>query len=289
MEKEILVTVIVPAYNHEKYVIECLESIHHQTYRGFQWIVVDDCSKDNTPHILKENQEKYGYQLILHENNMGISETLTQTIKDFAKGKYISCCASDDAWLPDKLQKQVDFMESHPEYAQCYGDCYEIDTESNVIGLCDNTNFRDGYIFEDILCIKFHPPVNYMTKKEVLEEMGYYPEGVIAEDFRMNCLIAKKYSIGYIREPLSYYRIEQLQKKRNPISLYDSHLETIKLFKEEPIFKKALQLHYYRCWVELSNFKISKIESLKYFIPSLIFFYQRNFLVGIYHFFFRWK
>lgn len=92
-EERQIVTVIVPAYNYEKYIIECLDSIHEQTFRNFQWIVVDDGFKYAIPQILRYNQEKYGYPLILQENKE-VSQKLTDTIKNYTAGKYLCICIS---------------------------------------------------------------------------------------------------------------------------------------------------------------------------------------------------
>ena len=139
---EYLVTVLVPAYNHELYIIDCLEAIHHQTYRDFQWIVVDDCSTDRTPELLKENQSKYGYELILHKKNIGISATLTETIRDFVKGEYLTMCASDDMYLPSKIEEQLCFLRNNPQYKMCYSRSLPINTQSEVLEDNDPSQYR---------------------------------------------------------------------------------------------------------------------------------------------------
>lgn len=283
-----LITVIVPAYNHEKYILECLDSISKQTFRDFQWIVVDDGSKDNTPHILRDNQEKYDYQLIIQKNK-GLSQTLTDTIKEYAEGRYLCICASDDYWCTDKLEKQVAFMETHIECAMCYGRTYNVDANSKVLGLENYVNYKGGMIFEDIIMQTFHPPVNYMIRIDILSELGYYKAGVIAEDFYMNCLIAYKYPIGYIPEILGYYRIAELQSKRDPYLLYKSHEDTINMFKNETIYSKAYSLHCMRCFMMLSVYKRYKFLSLKYFGHTLESLFTVDALRGFYHLICFWK
>lgn len=284
----IIITVIVPAYNHQKYILECLDSIYKQTYHNFQWIVVDDGSIDNTPILLKNNQEKYGYQLILQKNK-GLAQTLTDTISQYACGKYICICASDDYWCESKLEIQLHYMECHFDYAMCYGQTYEVDTDSNIICVGDSSKYKDGIVFNDIITQKFHPPVNYMIRKNILEEFDYYPQGIIAEDFYMNCLISSKYKVGYIPKILGYYRIEKLQKKRDPLILHESHKYTIDLFKDKPIYKKAIKLYYMRAFYSLSIFSSYKLISIKYAFRSILFAHKTLYLKGIYHFIFSWK
>lgn len=258
-----LITVIVPCYNHEKYIVECLASIYDQTYKEFQWIVVDDGSKDNCPEILKKYQSEFGYELILQENK-GVAQTLTDTIKNYAIGKYISLCASDDFWVSEKLEWQLDFMENNPECAMCYGRCYEVDADSKTLPVVMQHNLRGGYVFEDIICQKFHPPVNYMIKLEVLNEFGYFKNGVVAEDFYMNCLIASKYPIGFMDKYLSYYRVERLDKKRDPYVLLKSHRETIDLFKNYDIYRKAAYLSTVRNAYILACYTKYKLVAMQY-------------------------
>lgn len=284
-----LITVIVPSYNHRRYITECLNSIKNQTYHNFQWIVVDDGSKDGSQDFLKEKQEEYGYELYLQKNK-GVSATLTDMIKNHAKGKYIACCASDDKWLPEKLQIQIDYMENHPECAMCFGRTYSMDENSRITGE-DNEfvrYYRGGKVFDDIITQRFHPPVNYMIRRDVLAAIGFFPQGVIAEDFYMNCKISHDYELGYIPRFLGYYRIAPLQKKRDPLLMLKSHEETILHFKEESIFNKALLLHQVRVFCTLSYFTKYKFLSLKYLTSTIKIGDFKHLLRGVYNLFIHW-
>ena len=280
---EELITVIVPCYNHEKYIIECLESINNQTYRDFQWIVIDDGSKDSSPKILAEHQETYKYELILQENK-GLANTLTETLQRLAKGKYIAICASDDYWAPNKLEIQLDFMNQNPQYAMCYGKTYYIDAQSKLLNHKNSTYLTGGYIFEEIITLKFHLPVNYFIKKEILKEIGYFKPNIIGEDFYMNCLISKNHPIGFVNEFLSYYRVVSIEKKRDPLASLMCIKSTIDLFEKEPIYKKAINLFYYRASITLCNYKKYKRNSLIYFLKGINNYSFLDFLKFAYHF-----
>jgi len=269
MEEKPIVTVIVPSYNHKRFVLECLDSIKSQTYSNIQWIVVDDGSKDGSQELLKRKQGFYGYELFLQENK-GLSATLTDMIKNHAQGKYIACCASDDKWLPHKLETQVLFMESNPNYAMCFGDSLIMDEKSAIVGRCDNRFFKSGHVFNDILLQKFHPPVNCMIRSDVIKKIGYYPEGVIAEDFYMNCRVAQHYELGYINEDLSVYREAPIEKKRDPYNLLKSHESTINLFSENIIFPKAFSYQMKRTALGLAAFKKYKLIAFGYLFRSKI-------------------
>lgn len=283
-----LLTVIVPCYNHDRYLLECLESIYCQSYKEFQWIVVDDGSTDLCPQILKENQGRFGYELVLQENK-GLSETLTGIIKDYVKGDYICICASDDTWEPQKLEMQLAFMLANPEYALSFSKCYYMNLSSERLGTSESQYFRSGYVFEDIICQRVHLPVNYMCKKKVIEELGYYKSGVIAEDFYMNCLISEKYPIGFINEYLSSYRVAPLETKRDPYSLVQSHRDTIDLFKKNLIYSEALLVSQLSFAYTLSSFIKYKKKAIKYLFLSMKKCYTLRWIKAAGNLIIKWK
>lgn len=270
-KEEYLVSVVVPAYNHEKYILNCLESIHHQTYRDFQWIVVDDCSNDNTPAILKENQSKYGYELILHNTNMGISYTMTEMIRDYAKGKYISPLSSDDMYMPNKVKRQLEFMEANPQYGMCYSRNYLMDVLGNIIGKEDGNQYKSGWVFKDILSITFHPGTCIMLRKDVLKEVGYYKSGVIAEDLYMNCQISERYQIGFLDEYLGKYRCAPIETKRDPWTLVISHKDTIDRYVDRKEYSYAIKKWRIHSAGILSSF--TKYKPKAFVLYCLSFFY----------------
>lgn len=263
-----MVTVIVPSYNHERFLIECLESIYNQTFKEFQWIVVDDGSKDSSPQILQENQKKYNYTLILQQN-IGLANTLNHVIKEFASGVYIAICASDDYWLPDKLMKQVNYMINNVDVAMCYGRTYYVDTKSKVLDIKQNHKYRGGDIFEDIILQRFHPPVNYLIKKNIIEDVGYYKPNVIGEDFYMNCFIALKYKIGFINEYLGFYRVADIGLKRDPYNSFADIRHTIDMFNFHPIYREAVRRSNNRSAIALAGYRKYKFFSIKFAILSI--------------------
>lgn len=107
---EPLVSIITPVYNAERFLSETIKSIRSQTYRNWELMLVDDCSNDNSASMIKEFQ-KYDDRIkyIKLEKNSGASVTRNTGIKN-AKGRFIAFIDSDDIWLPEKLEKQVQYM-----------------------------------------------------------------------------------------------------------------------------------------------------------------------------------
>ena len=104
-----LVSIITPSYNSAKFIKQCIESVIAQTYTNWEMLIVDDYSADNSLQILKKYNDKR-IQLIELDKNVGASESRNVAIRK-AKGKYIAFLDSDDLWEPQKLEKQISFME----------------------------------------------------------------------------------------------------------------------------------------------------------------------------------
>ena len=111
------ISLIMSVYNGEDYLAEAIESVLNQTFRDFELIVINDCSTDSTPEILNGFQERDN-RVKVHTNevNLRLPSSLNKAIS-LAKGKYVARMDADDICLPDRLEKQYDFMESHPDVA----------------------------------------------------------------------------------------------------------------------------------------------------------------------------
>jgi len=131
----LLVSVFVITYNHEKYIKQALDGILMQEVDfNYEVIIGDDASTDNTTKVLKQYAEKFPdkIKLILHENNIGIHANINSVWKE-CKGKYIASCEGDDFWvLPNKLKKQVEFLEKNKSYIATTHD-FEIINEHDQI------------------------------------------------------------------------------------------------------------------------------------------------------------
>ena len=108
-----LVSIIMPSYNCEKYIEESIQSVINQTYPNWELLVVDDCSTDHTAEIIRRCSELdsrvHGYYL---KENSGAAAARNFAIER-AKGEYMAFLDSDDLWDPEKLEKQVSFMEEY--------------------------------------------------------------------------------------------------------------------------------------------------------------------------------
>ena len=127
-----LVSIIMPSYNTGRFISETIESVLAQTYSNWELIIVDDCSKDNTDEVVaKYTDPRIRY--LKNEKNSGAAVSRNRALRE-AKGRWIAFLDSDDLWMPQKLEKQIAFMEAGG-YAFSYTNYVEIDEQSKPLGV----------------------------------------------------------------------------------------------------------------------------------------------------------
>lgn len=129
-----LVSIIMPSYNCAKFIEESIRSVQAQTYKNWEIIFVDDCSKDDTLNVvsvIKEHDSRI--RLFQNDVNSGAAVSRNNALKE-VRGRWIAFLDSDDLWEPTKLEKQIDFMMKN-EYSFSYTNYQEIDEESKATGV----------------------------------------------------------------------------------------------------------------------------------------------------------
>lgn len=131
---KIKVSVLLLSYKHAKYIRQCIDSILCQKVNfRYEIIVGDDCSEDGTKEILLYYKERYPniFVLVLNEKNVGAGQN-SYNINKLARGEYIAGTETDDYWIDEnRLQKQVDFLDTHPEYVAVYSNFVNVDSNGN--------------------------------------------------------------------------------------------------------------------------------------------------------------
>ena len=126
---EKLVSIYINAYNEEKFISDTIKSVLDQTYKNFEIIIVNDCSTDKTLEIIKSFDDPR-IKIYNNDINMNIPYSCNKGIC-FANGEYIAHIDADDIWYPSKLEKQISFLESNPEYGACFTWSDVVDAEGN--------------------------------------------------------------------------------------------------------------------------------------------------------------
>ena len=128
-----LVSIITPSYQTAAYITETIESVLAQTYTNWEMIIVDDCSTDMTDEVVSPYLNDSRIRYLKNEKNSGAAVSRNRALQE-AKGRWIAFLDSDDLWSPEKLEKQIAFMENNG-YAFSYTEYEEIDEKSNSLGV----------------------------------------------------------------------------------------------------------------------------------------------------------
>lgn len=129
-----LVSIITPSYNSSKYIAETIEGVLSQTYPNWELLITDDCSTDNSIEVINEYvQQDTRIKLLKLDINSGAGVCRNNSI-EAAKGRYIAFCDSDDVWMPQKLEKQLELMEKIG-CALSYSSYMQMNEEGNVSGI----------------------------------------------------------------------------------------------------------------------------------------------------------
>ena len=150
MDKDVVVSVVMPAYNSEKYIEESIESIINQSYKKWELIIVEDCSTDDTMKKIQKYKYLDNIRVIKNDSNMGIAYSTNKAI-NYSIGKYIALIDDDDVSLPDRLQLQVDYLSKHTNIDILGGRCITIDSNGNLITYGDEPKSNPNFIRAELL------------------------------------------------------------------------------------------------------------------------------------------
>lgn len=200
------VTVLMSVYNGERFLREAIESILVQSFQDFEFIIIDDGSTDSTLEII-QSYDDTRIRLIENEMNLGLSRSLNRGLK-LAKGQFIARQDADDVSEPERLARQVTFLETHNDVVLLGTSYQEIDTHGSLIGKrklpCDYTEIRWSLLF---FCPFVHSAV-MLRKSIVLEQIGFYNEALAyAMDYDLWYRIARCLPVANLDEYLVRYRI----------------------------------------------------------------------------------
>lgn len=231
------VSVAMITYNHEEFIAKALDSVLLQeTNFEYEIVIGEDCSTDNTRNIIIDYSKKYPgkLRLLLNETNLGMHRNGVETLQS-CKGEYIAMLEGDDYWTsPVKLQKQVAFLDSHPECAICFHNVTEVykdgDRESHSFIRNDCKEF---YTVEDLLRKNFIPTPSTMFRNGLVPKVPEWVSLLPMGDWPLHILNALHGKVGYINETMAVHmnhrggawaamRQSWLEEQKANILLYDN-------------------------------------------------------------------
>lgn len=250
LKNEPLVSVITPLYNCEKYIEETIQSVINQTYKNWEMIIIDDCSKDNGAKIV-EKYRKIDNRIKLYKNeiNQGVSFTRNKAI-NLSKGKYIAFLDSDDLWKKEKLEKQIYFMEKN-NIVLSYTGYEKINSDGSLRGEIKVPKKLD---YNELLknCL-----IGFLTavyRKEDLKEFKFIRSKAEDYIFWLSVLKRIKTASG-LQENLAYYRVLNNSRSSNKIDIVKFHW---KIYREIEKLGLLRSIYYYVIYIKRGIFRFIK-------------------------------
>lgn len=260
MKEPILISVILPVYNAAEYVEEAIKSILDQTYPNFELIILNDGSTDNSIDKIKLFKDSR-IRLINDPQNRGLVYRLNQGL-DLARGTYIARMDADDYSVPIRFEKQVAFLEAHPEIG-VLSSWFEVMENAKII--------KQPNDHEDILlrmlthCPITHPAV--MIRASILKTgIRYKPKYFPVEDYHFWIDLVQHTKFANLPEPLLLYRWHEEKVSEKHMEAQNSMREDAKKKAWEQIFGIQLMQSEYR---HLNAFAVNRTEDIL-FISALI-------------------
>lgn len=215
-----LVSVVIPCYNHERFLEDVFWGLIMQEYKNIEVLICDDCSPDQSYKTIKSFEPKLKerfqrVEILRNENNLGVTKTLNKLIK-ISEGDFIKPIASDDAMTENAIARMVTFFQENENYDVVVSNGMRVKEEQHYPHLNSDDliykkrpNFEQKGFFERIAKNNEIFAPGAMYKHSVFDEFGLYDENIRVEDFEfwLRLLRTNKVRIGYIDEPLICYRI----------------------------------------------------------------------------------
>jgi glycosyltransferase involved in cell wall biosynthesis len=227
------VSVVIPSYNHQRFIVKCIESVLTQTFQDFEIIIIDDCSSDGSVDQIKSfKDERIKFEI--NSSNNGATSTVNRGIS-LARGEFIAILSSDDLWHKDKLERQIGFMDGNPDVGAVFSLAELID--ENGLSLLNSSDqyaniFHQSnrgrhawlnHFFFNYNCL-CHPSA--LIRRSCFEKVGLYTEGFAQlPDFEMWIKICTNFEIYIIEERLVYFR--RLDKNGNASSTTPENLQRL--------------------------------------------------------------
>lgn len=265
-----LVSIVIPCYNHENFVQDCIQSVIDQTYQNIELIIIDDGSNDGSVAKIEEMidlcKKRFIHFEFRYRPNKGLSATLNEAI-EWCQGEYYSVIASDDLILSFKIDIQVDFLLKNSNCVAVFGGVNLIDNNNKNIG--EWLFKQKKYSFSDIFLHKHNLPApTALMKTGVVKAVGGYKTEIMIEDWYMWLKLSKIGDIYYLPKILASYRFHDNNMSKNLHKMHLGRFQVIDYFKFENQYENArLNVE----WINASEFlHVNKYDAIKAYMRIMI-------------------
>ena len=207
------VSVVIPAYNHARFLPDALESVLAQTFRDFEVLVVDDGSTDNTGEVVAAFAPRVRY---IHQHNGGPSRARNTGIRH-TTGEYVAFLDADDTWMPEKLALQVGYLDTHPDAGLVFTKVMVTTEAGQQLYTYPHRYRYERRAFERLLLWSYGSMNVVMLRRLCFDKLGFFDESLrAAEDWDMWLRAAPYFRFGYLDRPLGTYRQSGHSVSRGP-------------------------------------------------------------------------
>jgi len=241
-----LVSVIIPAYNIEKYISQTIESVICQTYKNIEIIIVNDGSTDNTDKIIQEYGKKDERIVIYNQLNKGLSAARNSGFK-IAKGDYFCLIDGDDIMLPEKIESQIYFLEKNIFADFIYSKVYCFIDGTNNIYIQKMDNASSPYVYNKLLSYgNFISPNSVFFKRNIFDKLGGFDENLrSSEDFDYWLYLSKN-EVNFLHQDkyLTLCRSRKDSLTSNSIRMYTTVISVFEKNIGDRFLSKITHIQY---------------------------------------------
>lgn len=225
IESKPLVSVIIPNYNHARFLSDAISGVLGQTYQNFEIIVVDDGSTDNSREVAEQFDDKIQY---IYQRNAGLSAARNTGIRA-AKGSLIGVLDADDMYEPTFISTLVAVLESNPDADGVYCGYQFVDQDNNLLPQIENRPVPSDELYDALLDGNFFVPESIFLQRYVYDDVGLFDEALRAcEDWDVWLRVTKKYRVIHVPEVLTRHRILAGSMSTDPLRMLTARLAVLK-------------------------------------------------------------
>ncbi len=280
IKEEYLVDIPMCAYKHEKYIEEAILGVlNQQTAFKYRLIIGEDCSPDGTRAIIEKYLAKFPdkMKVFFHEKNLG-AHANSRILFNACTSKYIALCDGDDYWTdPLKLQKQIDFMEGHPDFSICFHNVKLLYSDGSKVTEDSGAGQKEVSTFEDLTFGNFINTASCVFRNTITQNLPEWFDHISVGDWTLHFLNAQFGKIYHINETMAVYRINPGSTWANQSSLvmYQRMIALLKIYEEKfdekykMLFKRR-RSHFYMQIADEYHKQSKKLKEIFYFYKACV-------------------
>ena len=262
-----LISVIIPVYNGANFVREAIDSVLNQTLDDYELIVLDDGSTDDTPSIV----QSYGVRLTyIRQDNQGVAAALNNGIVH-SQGNYIAWLSHDDVFVPNKLERQIQFLKQFQEFKACYSDVYIIDSDGTIIREVVTPWYPRQKAIQALFGKVYIDGSSMLIERSCFDKVGLFNEEYrYTQDTEMWLRMLRHFEIGRVPEKLLKSRVHPDQGSQN----VEPHVaEELIMYKQA--FEELAITDVFPEFAESTNHQRCMARAYKWFGDTMAFYRRR--------------